>query len=90
MVEAVIRGLVGERVPVATRREVEASHSPVRALVLFDFIRIFSLLSFRSGCCLKDVKQTVVAPLRLIQHARCCFKSAALPLMRRFCVAFAA
>ena len=90
MVEPVIRSLVSERVPVASRREVEASHSPVWALVLIDFTRIFSLLSFRSGCCLKDVKQSVVAPLRLVHHAGCSLQSAALPLMRRFRVALAA
>ena len=32
----------------------------------------------------------MVAPLWLAHHAWCCLQSAALPLMRRFCVAFAA
>jgi hypothetical protein len=90
MVETVIRGLVCERVPVASRREVEASHSPVRALVLLDFIWIFSLLGFRCGCCLKDVKQSVAVPLRLVHHAGWSLHSAALPLVRRFRVALAA
>ena len=90
LVETLIRSLVLEGVHVTSRGEVEASHPPMRAGVLSEII-LLSILSLRSSSSLKDVKQfMIIAFLRLIHHAWWCLKCAALPLMRRFRLTFAA